>query len=781
MVQDSKKSLDQILEGFKRESARLLRVRDKRYNVAVIGCGEVGEKIIELLKVNNRVDKLVVSNKSEDKASWEAIDGVTKALPYDAMSSWLKDENIDVVIMTAGTWKLDRYEGLPLNAPPIENFAEAAKEAEYSGLTIIVNNPVAGLCQQFAVKTGFDPYSIIGFNPDPDRGVRKLVEYLRGDHVKSLLKREEEDEAEFYKRVEDRDIEGFRLCGAHAPVVKKPDGQEVACRIPIWKEARIRSKGLVSELFDFEQFRNDVPEWITKSWHEEHKFYLELEEKLKNHPELAKALEELKLQVKKGGHYHALSMIGHFLPFIDGEVEGMAPIVFDAERGIWDARPANCIYHRVQPMSDEDAGIVDEVKKQFDDVCKYYIGSCIDWLKENGFITEDEEEGYLKFARSVRPPEDKERIFGQRALRFVLEKAKVLNEILESSGLSGEEKADYKANFEKAKKVFFKKAGLFDLGYLYVAGSIEESKVYRVSLSSLAFEENVLLDVGEDITAVHGNESGLCLITGKNYESKTRVHSCNLRFLDFEGNELKAGGSVPLSVDLKTLAVSGNFVYLGYFEKNKGKVARLRRGSSEIRNPIPLDSVVKSIYVHEEDGRKKIFASCSGKVVKIDDYIWEKEKEFTAKTMGGLGDISIKDNLIFASDNEHVYVWNSDNPQNPEKFEADEGNYCVTHIPNGSLLLVTLKDQKLELRIRNEKGIFEESGFSLPIKEGCNVSGMICTGEDIAVLSYDTNEGKNKVHFYRLDKAIEDTNQEFILGNSEVSSYLFKGVATDGI
>ena len=726
MVREPKIALDGLLEGFRRESSRLLRLRDKKYNVAVIGCGDVGENTIALLKDHPKKGRLVISNRDPKKSSWLATDEKAEALPYENIADWLVDENpnkdIDVVIFAAGPWIKDRAEGLKHNVGPIEYFAEATVDSGFNGLSIIVNNPVAALCHHYAVKTGCDPYSVIGFNSDPNRWLRELARYLNGNnrregHINNLRKEGMEDEIKFYERLLEDYIEGLRLSGAHAPEVEMPDGKVISCRIPIWKEARIRGKGLISDLFDFGEFRGEAPGWISKEHDKE---------------------DALRVKYgKKAGPFHARTMVNHFISMIDGEVEGMGPIVFDAERGVWAARPANCIYHRVQPMSDEEAGIVGEIREQFEDVCKYYIGSkdekgeryeesCIGWLVKNGFMN-DKEERYLKYARGVAPPGDKEKVFGQKALRFITEEEKRLDDFLENPGLTNEEKAEYRSRFEEAKKEFLEKAGLFDLGNLITINTNEKNKLLvqvvsknRISNSEGECCSGVSTDIIDnlyDIEDVDGN-SVYCR-SGRDSKNNpdSKVHLVNLK-------DMGVRSFGPIAAPIKGARAREGVIYvcvdLSKYsnEGNIDKIVRLNRQeeydmsdfADAIKKANKLPTQITTFDVSDIGG--VIFASSSdGIIYRLDEYKDKTEMKEIVDTSLPITQLKVvrgTDLFTGYSDGPVVLLdkdggLRDDIPAKSRFFDVD--------FYRGSLRLLTGNRRGIELRAYdNPEEVFTEEG-----------------------------------------------------------------------
>ena len=769
MPQNLKKALDEVLKDFERESARLLRLQKKQYNVAVIGCGDVGEQTIALLKDHSKTGRLVVSNWSGDekkgcdeKSRFFSLDETAEDLPYDKMSEWLVDDDpnkdIDVVIFAAGPWIEDRKGGLSRNAPPVENFAEAVAESGYNGLTIMVNNPVAGLCQQFAVKSGCDPYSVIGFNPDPNRVVRELVKYLKEDHVKNLRKSGNDDKEilNFYENLQESDIKGFRLCGAHAPKVEKPNGAEISCRKGIWKEVRIKGKH-ISELgdlkVDFAEIANLVPYWIKKAHDEEDA----LREKLG----------------KKGGHYHARTMVNHFLAMIDGEVEGMGPIVFDPERGIWAARPANCIYHRVQPMSDDKAGITDKVKERFEEICKYYIigasgeykdhgeydrngekidrRGCIEWLKDHGFIDENQERDYLEFAKDVEPPKDEEREeFDYRAENFIDKKREEFESALRESDLSDELRVEARRSFKELEDEFRKEAGLkfpVNVGCVYAVGKSEKGNVYKIALSSSSPGERLVFESDEPITEVHGDDSRLYLVSKKSQDpSHDMEYSCSIRIIDLSGENPR---KIDLPIDFSALSVCKDNIYLAYFdnEEYEGRIAKIPKDfapedvAEALTESIPLGKRINDIDVYENDGKTELRVSCSGKIKRINADEWKEEKDDAEA-----------------------------------KPYTDSRRLCSTYHDAGCTVQVTAENDRIIVRRKGDEGDFKELS-SMSVNPNWNIFSLECTKDYLAVFANDeTNGGKRTiVHAYKLDPDLTDTKQEFVLDNVNLNTnYHFK-------
>jgi WD40 repeat protein len=708
MVQNPKITLDEMLEGFKKESARLLRLKKKEYNVAVIGCGDVGQEIIKQLVCDDRVANLVISNKhSKKEAKWVADVTNTIDMPYEKMGSWLggfekdgKDIDLDVVIMTAGPFEMNRAKGLIENAKAMDEFATAAKDAKYKGLTKIVSNPVAALCFQYAVTTGNDPYSIIGFNPDPNRATKRLFAYLKENHVEELRSNDASEEElrkeqEFVDSLQDeRDIQGFRLVGAHTSYSEsEKDGEKVPCRLGIWKEATVKGRK-ISELGTFREISRLVPEWI-------------IEEHGKEHVKTEKGEH-------KGSPRHAIVMKEHFFPMIDGEVEGMGPIVFDAKRGIWAARPANFMFHRVQPLSDKDAGIVGEVREGYDDVCNYYIRKdCIDELVANGLVNKDEAARYVEFARSVRPPEDKEKRFGQRALRFIREREKDIDEILESSGLSDGEKAEYRKRFEEEKKAFLGKAGLFDLGSLY---AISDDQVIKYELHNFDGEdissENFQTSEIENLKGVIDvSDDRVCVL------SNVRHHSRVENYLKVFKDGKRIWATDEVKHHIKGVRLYGDYAYVG-LEAKSGDIKivelDLRKrlvGKRELEGIVngtkPIGSTLITFDIAEIDSKPCIFFATEKNEIMYCGLDRSNPTKF-ADTDGTMRKLRVLSNegIILGSKSGKAYLWDqSDSEKKPRQFDIQSQKVDVDSY-DGQIRVLYIKDNKLKLKSFSRTGLF---------------------------------------------------------------------------
>jgi hypothetical protein len=302
-------------------------------------------------------------------------------------------------------------------------------------------------------------------------------------------------------------------------------------------------------------------------------------------------------------------------------------------------------------MSDEDAGITGEVKTRFDEICRYYIGSkdergkshsgsCIGWLKgdnkfEDVYINEDEEAEYLeKKAKSFSPPKDEERKFGQRALRFVSNKEKEFSDKLESSELSDEVKREAIERFEKAKKDFFKKAGLFDLGELIAVGTKQDGErtfavVNKYNISNLDGDNFILASPADEIESFQE----LACIDGdvvycrseRDSESKpdSQIHAVNLKAMI-----IKEPPYGPIGVPINCVKAKNGVIYAvvdlskkAKFDKmvrlNADDVYDMKRFADAVKDADYLPLRAKTFDVSEINGKYIVFASSfAGEIYK---------------------------------------------------------------------------------------------------------------------------------------------------------------------
>lgn len=185
----SKKSpQNEFLNKLVRKLKKTEKLEERHYNAAVIGTGDagsVGSSIVHKLNEDNKIENIFVTDKINEKAEWNRTNSnKIKVVDSEDISSWIKDNEIDLTIISAGKDTLDRNDALLVNAKNIRNIAENFQG--YQGSTILLTNPVDTITQVFAAYSGCNPYSISGFNHMDELRCRmvlapKLNEFLKRD------------------------------------------------------------------------------------------------------------------------------------------------------------------------------------------------------------------------------------------------------------------------------------------------------------------------------------------------------------------------------------------------------------------------------------------------------------------------------------------------------------------------------------------------------------------------------------------------------------------------
>ena len=142
--------------------------------ISIIGAGRVGSAIAFLVGQSG-LDDLVIVNRTKNKALGEALD-VNNTLPEKSLISVMgtddfsKIKNSDIVIVTvsAGTIKEDRTELLPFTVPIVSEICKNLVQYANDAKVIVVTNPVDVISHLILKQTQFPRERIIGMGSSLD-------------------------------------------------------------------------------------------------------------------------------------------------------------------------------------------------------------------------------------------------------------------------------------------------------------------------------------------------------------------------------------------------------------------------------------------------------------------------------------------------------------------------------------------------------------------------------------------------------------------------------------
>lgn len=154
---------------------------------AVIGCGHVGASIAFSLMQRALFSEMVLLDVSQDKAEGEAMD-LSHGLPYTAAMDIYAGSYEDVgdaalIIITAGANQQPGETRLDLigrNMVILRSIIQRITETTFSGILLIVSNPVDILTYEAWRMSGYPAHRVIGSGTVLDTG---RLKYLLGQHL----------------------------------------------------------------------------------------------------------------------------------------------------------------------------------------------------------------------------------------------------------------------------------------------------------------------------------------------------------------------------------------------------------------------------------------------------------------------------------------------------------------------------------------------------------------------------------------------------------------------
>jgi L-lactate dehydrogenase len=139
--------------------------------IGIIGMGNVGATVAHTLVASSLVDSLVLLDQNEKKAIADTIDFRDALANLDSHVTIYNDyadlKDADIVISAIGNIKAsaetgDRLAELKINGTSVPNVAKKIKDSGFSGILIVISNPVDIITQMYQQFTGFPKERVIG-------------------------------------------------------------------------------------------------------------------------------------------------------------------------------------------------------------------------------------------------------------------------------------------------------------------------------------------------------------------------------------------------------------------------------------------------------------------------------------------------------------------------------------------------------------------------------------------------------------------------------------------
>lgn len=141
--------------------------------IGIIGLGNVGAALAHRLIVSGEADRYVLIDTNEKKVAADALDfrdtaANTGCLPEIVVNDYSALKEADVVVSTLGNIKAqandahDRFAELPFTSREIKQVSRDLVASGFSGVLVVVTNPVDAISQLYQQYTGFPKERIIG-------------------------------------------------------------------------------------------------------------------------------------------------------------------------------------------------------------------------------------------------------------------------------------------------------------------------------------------------------------------------------------------------------------------------------------------------------------------------------------------------------------------------------------------------------------------------------------------------------------------------------------------
>ena len=221
----------------------------KGRKVAIVGCGFVGATSAFALMESGLFSEMVLIDVDQDRAEGEALDishGIAFARPMDIHAGTYADAaDADVIIVTAGAAQKPGETRLDLvnkNVAIFSGIMAQIRESGFSGILLIVSNPVDILTHVSIQMSGLPEHRVIGSGTVLDTGrLKQIISERLG--------------------VDPRNVH-VRILGEHGDSELIAWSRAHVAGIPLEDFFNMRSKG------SYEEFRHEVTDLVRDSAYE---------------------------------------------------------------------------------------------------------------------------------------------------------------------------------------------------------------------------------------------------------------------------------------------------------------------------------------------------------------------------------------------------------------------------------------------------------------------------------------------------------------------------------
>ncbi len=221
----------------------------KGRKVAIVGCGFVGATSAFALMESGLFSEMVLIDVDQDRAEGEALDishGIAFARPMDIHAGTYADAaDADVIIVTAGAAQKPGETRLDLvnkNVAIFSGIMAQIRESGFSGILLIVSNPVDILTHVSIQMSGLPEHRVIGSGTVLDTGrLKQIISERLG--------------------VDPRNVH-VRILGEHGDSELIAWSSAHVAGIPLEDFFNMRSKG------SYEEFRHEVTDLVRDSAYE---------------------------------------------------------------------------------------------------------------------------------------------------------------------------------------------------------------------------------------------------------------------------------------------------------------------------------------------------------------------------------------------------------------------------------------------------------------------------------------------------------------------------------
>lgn len=221
----------------------------KGRKVAIVGCGFVGATSAFALMESGLFSEMVLIDVDQDRAEGEALDishGIAFARPMDIHAGTYADAaDADVIVVTAGAAQKPGETRLDLvnkNVAIFSGIMAQIRESGFSGILLIVSNPVDILTHVSIQMSGLPEHRVIGSGTVLDTGrLKQIISERLG--------------------VDPRNVH-VRILGEHGDSELIAWSSAHVAGIPLEDFFNMRSKG------SYEEFRHEVTDLVRDSAYE---------------------------------------------------------------------------------------------------------------------------------------------------------------------------------------------------------------------------------------------------------------------------------------------------------------------------------------------------------------------------------------------------------------------------------------------------------------------------------------------------------------------------------